>query len=178
MSGLQFASSLVGSLAWPLVLVVALVLFRRPLGRLIGRLSSYEGMGQKLTFGKELAEAEKSVETAAQLSEALAGSARATGERSIVAREAESNPSFTVIVAWEQLSSVLADLVGTAFPDITVHGSPLRFLYELQTRYEVPSAFVKAVQELRGLRNRVAHGTHNRHRARPLRTLSRHELLV
>ncbi|MDF5756625.1 hypothetical protein [Spongiactinospora sp. TRM90649] len=58
MSTLQFIAALVGSLAWPVALVVAVVVLRRPLSAAFGRLKRVEGAGLAL----ELAEAKQARE--------------------------------------------------------------------------------------------------------------------
>ncbi len=61
MSWLEAATSIVASVAWPGVVVTAIVLMRKPLRRLVGRLESYEGAGQKFSFGKAVEELEEKV---------------------------------------------------------------------------------------------------------------------
>src|ERR1700733_2929102 len=116
MNWLQFTSSLISILAWPLVVIILVVIFRRQLAHLIGRIKSYKGMGQELTFGDRLADAENSVEEAV--------SSDTTGktdpeqadeiEPNPLALEAEANPSFVVIRSYEQVVSALSDLAGVA----------------------------------------------------------------
>jgi hypothetical protein len=163
MNDLQFASNLIGSLIWPVVVVGAIVLFRRPLAALIGRVRSYEGLGQKFTFGEELAGAEVSVNEALESVKASQDDTekRIATEPSPLVREAEANPSFVVIQAWEQLSAALEDLVGAAELNRTPRGTPVGWLPDLHRRELVSPDFVKAVYELRELRNKVAHGQHN-----------------
>jgi hypothetical protein len=52
MNNLGFIASVVGSLAIPVAVVAALLIFRRPLADLLGRIISYEGLGQKVNFGQ------------------------------------------------------------------------------------------------------------------------------
>lgn len=61
MSGLQFTSSLISNLVWPLVVLILAIVFRAHIAQLLGRIKSYKGMGQELTFGDRLADAENSV---------------------------------------------------------------------------------------------------------------------
>jgi hypothetical protein len=163
MNILEFASTLIGDLIWPIVVLAIIVVFRRPLAELIGRVKSYEGLGQKVTFGEELADAEDSVNEAVEgiKPDTEDSEKREAIEPSPLVREAEANPSFVVIQSWEQLSAALEDLVGAAFPDQVTRGTPVGWLPGLQRRDMVSPDFVKAVRELRYLRNKVAHGQHN-----------------
>jgi hypothetical protein len=156
-NGLAFASSLITSALWPIVVVVAVLVFREPLAGLIGRTKRYEGLGQKLEFGPALAEAEDSVSMAVQ--DAPTAEKQAEIEPSPLVREAETNPSYVVLQAWEQLSAAIADLAGVAFPDQrTASWRSARSLPELQKRELVSREFANAVVDLRDLRNQVAHG--------------------
>lgn len=157
MTGLAFTATILTHLFWPLVVAGAVVLFRRPLSDLIGRVRRYEGLGQKFEFGERLAEAEDTVGKAVQNDPMAENVLRI--EPSPLVREAEANPSYVVLQAWEQLVAALTDLVGTVFPgDIRISRSPAFALPDLRKRGLVTSAFVDAVTELRKLRNQVAHG--------------------
>jgi len=66
MDGFTLASKLVESLAWPLIALIGLLMFRRPLALLLARLKvkSLEFAGLKLELDGALAEAEKMAEAA------------------------------------------------------------------------------------------------------------------
>lgn len=158
MNGLEFTSTLLTHLFWPLVVAGAIWLFRKPLSELIGRVRRYEGLGQKLEFGERLAEAEDSVGKAVQ--ETHTASERAEIKPSPLVREAEENPSYVVLQAWEQLSGAIADLAGVALPEPTgrARQNSAQSLPDLRRREIVTADVVNAVTELRNLRNQVAHG--------------------
>jgi hypothetical protein len=78
-----------------------------------------------------------------------------------LALDAEANPSFTVLRAWEELSSVLADQIGTVLPEKQRSGNPLALLPEMQKGGMMTPSYIEAVQDVRRLRNAVAHGQHN-----------------
>lgn len=168
MDWFEFTSALIENFAWPILVGTLAFVFREPIAELIGRVRSYEGLGQKFTFGFRLAEAEDSVDEALKSIEpakAMQAEAKLV-DATPLAREAEANPSFVVLRSWEQLSGALADLVGSAMdPDEVgpkyAHSNPAAFLPKLVGRKIVDSGFVKAVSELRSLRNRVAHGHYN-----------------
>ena len=166
MNGLQFTSSLITGLAWPLVVVCIAIVFRRPLAQLLGRIKSYKGLGHELTFGDRLADAEDSVKEAARgvPSEKTGTEQIVDIEPSPLAREADANPSFVVIRSWEQVVSALNDLAGIAGISVgnprsrNVSSALLRDLRKFEL---INPEFVTAVTELRDLRNKVAHGEHN-----------------
>ncbi len=190
MNNLAFAASVVGSLAIPVTILVALLIFRGPLTELLGRIISYEGLGQKVNFGQKLAGAEKSVIKAVAQAQESVGRPQLGGadtEQTVadhalwkitsteqnphdidlrkaklveLAELATSNPSFVVIKAWEDLEAALMHLVKEVFPG-TRDVNPLRRLPDLVKEQYVNDSYVNAVRELRDLRNNVAHGQHN-----------------
>lgn len=161
MSTPALVASLVASLSWPVMIICVVVIFRTPLSGLIGRLKSYKGLGQEVTFGDRLAGAEASVEEALLQSKIAGAEAREclAAEPSPLVREAEGNPSFVVIRAWEQMLEALADLFAAAFPDENQRRT--QPLHDLEQSKVAPREYVTAIRELRDLRNRVAHGQHN-----------------
>jgi hypothetical protein len=161
----QFTSSLVASLAWPVVVIVLAIIFRTHIAHLLGRIKSYKGMGQEVTFGHELANAENSVLEAVR--SAATGSSKPDQidaiEPSPLARKADANPSFVVIHAWEQVARAVLYLADVGPPAESFPAQPIStgLLNELQKLHLVNSDFTTAVLELRELRNQVAHGEHN-----------------
>ena len=153
----DFAAAVTGVLlSWPVIVLVIVLLVLKPLRELIPRLKSYEGLGQKVAFGDQLAAAE---ETAAA---AVEGEPRPEPETepSPLLLEAEQNPSFVVISAWEQLSASLRRAgEWLELAPITLRSAKMTAELLRQSRW-VNDEFVQAVDELRNLRNRVAHGQH------------------
>jgi hypothetical protein len=171
MGAVEFFSVLLGNiLAWPVLVFVLVLMFRKPLAELIGRMKSYEGLGQKVTFGEGLAGTEESVRAAvadiAAPPEAQELQPAPADEWEELAREAETNPSFAIVTAWERLSSVLDTLIRSSIDadDLVRRSSgrswptQLDWVHESEKRGIVGANFTQAAYELRGLRNRVAHG--------------------
>jgi hypothetical protein len=211
MGALGLVASLVGSLAWPVIVAGIILFFHQPLIKLIGRLKSAQVPGASFEFGLELQDAEGKADVAVSDSalipsaagvkppsqiteekarpgsidggatpdeappdqasaspehdegtESAATIAKAAQSRvSELSKEAEANPSFTVLRAWEILSSLLADYIGTVLPDKPKGRNPYLLLPELQKAGELTPSYIEAVQDVRRLRNAVAHGQHN-----------------
>lgn len=173
MAVLDFISSLLGHfLSWPVLVLAIVFLFRAPVTDLLGRVRSYEGMGQKVTFGEKLAKTEDSVDAAVEAMEAVphpslpAADSTFAIEPSALEREAETNPSYGVLSAWENLVSRLRDLLGTVQAGEQAARQALprnagRLVSELQRQEVLSFGARQAIDELRELRNRVAHGQYN-----------------
>ena len=71
--------------------------------------------------------------------------------------DAEANPSFVITAAWEQLSGIIANLMGAAQVQSRNQSAALR---TLEARGMVAPDLANAIRELRKRRNSVAHGRH------------------
>jgi uncharacterized protein YutE (UPF0331/DUF86 family) len=62
MDWLQFISSIVGSIAWPVAIAIVALIFKKPLQDLLSRITDFELWGSKATFTKELKQAEEAAD--------------------------------------------------------------------------------------------------------------------
>ena len=154
MGDLQFAAALVNSLAWPAVVVVALVLLRQELGDAFHRMQSLEfaGMKAQLTFAS-LAGYEKMVEAAAKEAGAAPDAAVTKSQEtefSVLDVLAVAAPKQAVIDAWGLLEYQLNVASDRLVPD-GQHGWP-QVARSLE-RLPMWERLLPAVQELRQLRD-------------------------
>jgi hypothetical protein len=141
------------------------MLFRAPIRDLLHRIRSFEGMGQKLTFGEKLAGAETAVEEALRTVTAENTTpASLSAQPDSLGRDAEAMPSVAVLQSWQRLAGALAALASAAQPAGKQIARPgvgvAELLHDMQLRDVINSQFSKAVLDLRDLRDRVAHGEH------------------
>jgi hypothetical protein len=116
---MEFVASVVGSLAWPIAVIVAAMLFRRQVGSLLDRLRRGEVLGAKWDFGEGIADVESQLQVVegAPTGPVLGGLsdeelARApVGQFDRLAKEADEYPTYVVITAWELVRGSLFDLV-------------------------------------------------------------------
>ncbi|AQZ62766.1 hypothetical protein BKM31_16020 [[Actinomadura] parvosata subsp. kistnae] len=109
MSGFQLVASLVGSLAWPVAVVVAVVALRRPLAAAMGRAKRFEAAGVAV----ELAEVEQARESVEE------GLAQAGAEdASMTAAEVDELVTKAARLGW-----TLAKLTPSIAPDVVVDRS-------------------------------------------------------
>jgi hypothetical protein len=169
---LEFISTLIGQLlSWPVAVVILVFALRRPIAELLPTLREYEGMGQRLSFGDRLAQVEDSVEqAAASIEQPLSnqpedsgGEQKFSDDSNTLAREAEDNPSYVVLTSWERLHGAINDLAGSVHHSTrrNLGQSVVTKLSDIRRSKLVNEDFLRAAEELRHLRNRVAHGQHN-----------------
>jgi hypothetical protein len=171
--GLEFTSTLIGHVfSWPVAVVVVGLALRKPLTELLPKLKSYEGLGQKLSFGDRLAETEESVEQAAESIsqeadrkqiETPAEGQEDTDTFDALALLAANNPSYAIVLAFGQVERALNALYEASLK--TAEGPTPRNtnlqLKMLQQHGVINEFFVGATNDLKELRDRIAHGQHN-----------------
>jgi hypothetical protein len=98
--GLTFISSLVGSLAWPLAVVVLAILFKRQIADLIARLRTVKALGAEGTFDPKEAEASVALATAATAAEAQAATGKPVTEHAATGKPVTEHPATDVTVQY------------------------------------------------------------------------------
>lgn len=161
-----FASSIVASIAWPIVVLILGILFRKQLVSLLGRLRSFRTQGVEATFSDGLARVEAQVisfqdsedDAVFEAANHAAESERLAGEDERDSKQSVSDPSGTVIRNWEDLTRSLLQLRAAT----AGRGRPSRnirvVLDQLVSDNVVNRYFADSVLGLQDLRNRVAHG--------------------
>lgn len=162
---LQFIASLVASLAWPVLVLVALMIFHKPLVNLIGRATNIELFGASVKLGKEIQRAAVSTEAAVASVQSRPEFVPPEKPRTRVADKnpwlatLNESPSLAAIYAWAGLEKSLRKLAsafGDAAPSTT---SVTDLLAGLQKNSVLEPEFVSAAHDLRLIRNRIAYGT-------------------
>jgi|GEM_PF-3434500 len=164
MDWLEFVASLVSSLAWPAVVVIAIWLFREPLGGLVTRLTQWEGLGVRAQFIEKLDDvAGVAGEVADEAREKLAelDPARVVALDEPAPVDTSDEPAFVIIAAWEQLGAAVAELAVTAdLASGRTNSNPRSVARALRAAGVVNDLFVRSVDDLAALRDLVAHGRH------------------
>lgn len=165
MSVLQFIASLVGSLAWPILVLVALLIFRKPLVGLVARATDIELFGATLRLGREIQRAAVSTEAAVVSVQSRPEFAVPAKPRS---RTADKNPwlttlgespSLAAIYAWAGLEKSLRKLASAFGDSAPSTVSVTDLLAGLEKNSVLEPEFIRAAHDLRLIRNRIAYGT-------------------
>lgn len=165
MGSLEFISALTGHLiSWPVLVLVVVLILRKPIVELVGRVSAYEGLGQKIAFGEQLAKVE---EEADRLTDTQGLSADGEGDgvsqRGLIedlAAFADRHPSAVIMGSWVSVErAVLQRAADRDFPGtVLTQGGIARVINTLGNDGAISPTTVEVLHDLRGLRNQVAHG--------------------
>ena len=101
---LLFVERVVGSIAWPIAFVIAVVMFRREVGALLRRVNALKVSGAEFGFAELLDEAAKE---AAHVQELPApGSMIDIDERTFA-----KHPHFAIIEAWRSIEILISSII-------------------------------------------------------------------
>jgi hypothetical protein len=164
MDWLTFLSNTVASLAWPIVLVVLVLLLRKELGALVVTLRRLKWKDLEAEFGQELKELENAAknlppaETEPTVSNAASGPGSTNGTTDVQAI-ARLSPSAAVLTSWINVEEAIGHAVRrlSISADAPWHLSPLRKIELLQEWTDIDNDTVAVLHRLRELRNRAAH---------------------
>ncbi|ACJ31276.1 Conserved hypothetical protein [Shewanella piezotolerans WP3] len=151
MDWMQFTIELIDKLAWPLVLVFAVISLKRPLSKLIPLAKKLKFKDLELEFGQEL-------KAVTQEAEGIFPELK-DSNRNILIMSASQLPNSAVIEAWEAVDLAAEKLIHSRCSNITL---------DKNTRYKhieniliseqlINTKQGKLFSELRQLRNKVAH---------------------
>lgn len=147
--------------SWPVIIGLVVVLLRTPLGSALKRVTDFEGFGVKSRFGEGIQRAEDAVE---QLSTPPASISPAEpAEEPIDLAEqlstiAAISPGAAVVISWNEIEQSLGHLYRQSGNDLWPGISPYVAMSELIDQGIIPKTLGKPLNELRNLRNSVAHG--------------------
>jgi len=139
-------------LAWPLVVLVGMLLFKKDLGGVLRRLVKVETSAAKMMFNEEMKEVEQ------QIPDSPSGkSGESSKWLSEMIQIARINPRAAIIEAWTAIEVACIELgmvSGATMPRFSPKALE-EFLYQIP---DFDKEMIKRVMDLRRLRNRVTHG--------------------
>jgi uncharacterized protein YutE (UPF0331/DUF86 family) len=163
MDWLTFLSSDIKSLAWPIAVLVAIVVMKRDIAALLRalapRLQKAKGPWGELTFGQGVDEVEDKLPPAETKAITEVEEAKRIEDVSELAR---LPPSYIVSQAWLRLEHAIREAVDERSGEIAVSAgggrkSPLIYVEKLSQHDILPSEEVDILHEMRQLRNRAVH---------------------
>ena len=163
MDFLSFLSNIIGSLAWPVILLVCFLLIRKPLVDLVPLIRILKYKEFEIEFGRKLEELEAQADRAdlpsiPPAAEGLKELTPEAGYWETIERLSDVSPRAAIAEAWRRVEWALEDY----FIKLGIERPPsyqgmVRVLRGLGERSKLPLAAMSLFQELRVLRNRAVH---------------------
>lgn len=154
----QFFAEIVSSVAWPCAAAVFLIVFRAELRKIIQRLAHVKYKDLELDFDKVRQQAEELHRDVSEEGPAVRSPIFSSLEDQIL-DAVERAPSAAILLAWSGLETAMASAVGrlAISPESPSYRSPTHNI-EVLTKYGgLSQSHGKLLQEMRMLRNKVAH---------------------
>lgn len=154
-SGFELVAALVSSLAWPVVVLVVALLFRRQLAALLARpFTSLKAGPVEVVWDREIAEVEAELGAPSLPEPQPVGDARPSEQLAEVARIA---PAAAIVQAFARVEAQLRQLLSDADLD-PGRGSAMQLARRAQEAGIVQPETVRAIEGIAVLRNLAAHG--------------------
>jgi hypothetical protein len=168
MDGLTFIAQIIESLAWPLAIVIVVLILRSPLSQVILGLKRLKYQDLELDFEKEIAKLERAVEEATEPLEADTKQLPPAPGENVIKVETVDNsieevaalsPKSGIILAWnlveKELQSAIMRLAISA--DYPPYLSAMRNIELLKEQGLITDLVYDLLNGLRRLRNEVIH---------------------
>lgn len=157
----EFAASVVGSVAWPVAILILGIVFRKQLIELLKRLQDFKVPGAEATFAAGLDKVElrlgdlKATEDKA-VAEQVSEDSK-TNEEPASMDSSATDPTGTVIRSWEELAKAVIGLLPPD-PRNRRHLNIIYVVRRLVAQGDISELFAETVMDLYRLRTQVAHG--------------------
>lgn len=162
MDFLTFLATVIGSLAWPISLLIAVFLLRKPITELLPGLRRLKYKDLEVDFGKELEKIEAVLDTVqeptkpkGELPIEVQREPLPKTHSELLERLTELSPNAAILESWRGVERTLDFYFGSRGIERPHSGQAI--LGYLDYDSNVPPQLVSAYQELRLLRNRAAH---------------------
>lgn len=153
----QLIASIVGDLAWPIVVLVIAFVLRRHIAGLLPNLKWLKYKDFEAAFGEQLTQAEKEVPEHELLASVSVGD-----EAHRYHRLAEMSPNAAVMEAWLPVETALTNVARHHGYEVTRGRSALYFIKNLGSKDILSPPLISLLRDLRGLRNAAAHAIDER----------------
>jgi hypothetical protein len=157
-SGLEFAASLVRSLAWPVAALAAVVILRGPLAEMLHRGVHRVRAGPlEVEFKEELAEVRKELERSPELRDTTVEGGEGVLLPDDLLRLAELSPRAAILEAFARVEERIRQILPDGGPEVKLRGGAALARVAHQ-RGLISDETLNAVEGLAVLRNLAAHG--------------------
>ena len=156
MDKLEFFSSIIKSVAWPAVLLIIVVLLRKPIIKILSNLHKVTYNNLEMDFTNKLEEIEVTLEDK-QLPEV---NNQFNNTDSEIKTVAEISPAASITMSWSMVEKEIMSTVKriAISPDYPPYNSPLKNINLLKESGTIDLDTLNSLNELRELRNKAVHG--------------------
>ncbi len=154
----QFIANIISNLAWPMVAITFLFMFRAELAKIVQRLAHVKYKDLELDFEKVKQQAEELHIEFAQEAPVIESPVFTSLEEQMM-DAVDRAPSAAILLAWSGLETAIASAVSrlAISPDSPSYRSPMHNIETLSKNGRLSKKHESLLHEMRMLRNKVAH---------------------
>ncbi|KAA0956083.1 DUF4145 domain-containing protein [Planococcus sp. ANT_H30] len=156
MNKLEFISSIINSIAWPIALIVVIHFLKKPLIKILSNLNRLTYNNLEMDFTNKLEEIETSLEDT-QLPE---NNSQLNNKDKEIMTIAQISPAASITMSWSMVEKEIMNTIKriAISPDYPAYKSPLKNIQLLKDNGKIDLDTLNSLNELRDLRNKAAHG--------------------
>lgn len=161
MNRLEFIANLINTLAWPVVVLIIVILLKKPFSKLLLGLSRLKYNELEMDFEKELSKLEKTIDLQNEngdhnpMDNLLIDEKKENEVLSI----AKIHPSAAITLAWIMLEKEIVNTINrlSISADYPLYNSVLKNVNLLKEQKYIDTITYELINEFRQIRNRVSH---------------------
>lgn len=157
MNKFEFISSLIGSLAWPIVILIIVIILRQPIVKILSSISKVTFNNIEMDFERKLNEIESSLEDNKE--QLVKENQESNKQEEQIKQIAEISPSASITMSWSMLEQEIQSTIQrlAISPDFPLNNSALKNINLLKQEKILDSQTLGTLNELRNLRNIAVH---------------------
>lgn len=152
---LDFVSSVVASLAWPIAIVLIALILKKPIVNLLRTLRFLRYGDVEFEFDQELKKIEGKIEENQPLPPVQ--TIEESKAKDLFEELVAASPKAAVLATWQEVEYTMNELANQLNIDTKSWRSPVNLVNVLKSNEQITSNAVELLLELRKLRNRLAH---------------------
>jgi hypothetical protein len=159
MNWLQFIAALVSALAWPITLLIVILLLRRPIIELIPALRKLKLKEFEIEFREKISELQPKISGGVQFA-----NEKIVEEKIPLLKPlsyyhdlAQVSPRAALMEVWMEVETAASDLYYRHFAGTEVHGTPSQMLNFFLSKNLISKIDFTKAKNLQELRNKAAH---------------------
>ncbi len=162
MSTLEFFSSIVQALAWPISVILIVYILKKPITDLVKGVRKFKYQDLEIDFENELEKIDQQISTKSKL-KVKEEPTKLNNVDEEIETIANISPNAAIVMAWNLVDKEIQEAIIRLdiSPDYPLHNSPLNNLNLLKENNFIDTGMENAINGLRMLRNEAAHVSKN-----------------
>lgn len=159
MNKLEFTSSIINSLAWPLVILTIVIILRKPIIKIFTNLNKLTFNNLEMDFSQELESIETKIEEKELIDGGISTLHKNENKKNEILTVAQISPAASITMAWSMVEQEITSAINrlAISPDYLPYNSPIKNINLLVATDLIDNETRNILDELRKIRNKAVH---------------------